>query len=385
MTQTERRRPPLRIALLWHNPDSPNLGVGALSRAHTSIVSSIADDLGRTLEIRWLGNGSGLNDVRATGRGMVSDFLGDRRFAAALDGVSYAFDIAEGDSFSDLYGFRRFGRIAGLGAVVARRGIPVVMAPQTIGPFGSAAARAVARRSLSRRSDVWVRDAESAGVVRTLTPGTTADLASDVAFRLEAGRVDLGRSSKLRIGLNVSGLLMTDPQQMRRMGTSYGSTVFELARWLDAVDGIEVHLVPHVLGRHTTGESDEVAVERLGDRFPNMTVARNVATPEEVKGYISRLDGFIGSRMHACIAALSSGVPVLPLSYSPKFAGLFGSLGYDATFDLTSSSPAAVVAAVEAFLDERAVWKARADTANEIAQHRIDGYEAGVRGLLDNA
>jgi len=259
------------------------------------------------------------------------------------------------------------------------------MAPQTIGPFDSAAARAVARRSLGHCSTVWVRDSESAGVVRTLTPGTTAELASDVAFRLEPGRVDLGQSTKLRIGLNVSGLLMTDPQQMRRMGASYGSMVFALAHWLDGLDGIEVHLVPHVLGRHTGGESDEVAVERLGDRFPNMTVARNVATPEEVKGYISRLDGFIGSRMHACIAALSSGVPVLPLSYSPKFVGLFGSLGYDATFDLASGSPTNVVAAVEAFLDERTEWQARANTANEIARHRIDGYEAGVRGMLDNA
>ncbi|MBP9830985.1 MAG: hypothetical protein KBC65_05930, partial [Polaromonas sp.] len=32
--------------------------------------------------------------------------------------------------------------------------------------------------------------------------------------------------------------------------------------------------------------------------------------------------------MHACIAAFSSGVPVVPMAYSRKFNGLFGTLGY---------------------------------------------------------
>src|SRR3546814_10027971 len=33
--------------------------------------------------------------------------------------------------------------------------------------------------------------------------------------------------------------------------------------------------------------------------------------------------------MHACIAAFSSGTPVMPVAYSRKFSGLFGTLGYD--------------------------------------------------------
>ena len=46
----------------------------------------------------------------------------------------------------------------------------------------------------------------------------------------------------------------------------------------------------------------------------------------------------MGARMHACIAAFSSGVPVVPMAYSRKFEGLFGSLGYDRTVDCTADS-----------------------------------------------
>ncbi len=385
MTDVTNRGRDLRIALLWHNPDSANLGVGALSRAHHAILTEVVAGLGRTLEVRWLGNGQRANGLRVTSRDIAAGAFGSDSFTAVLEGVVLAFDIAEGDSLTDLYGVRRFGRIVGLSEVVVRRGIPVVTAPQTIGPFRSSATRSVAARALRRRSSTWVRDAESVGVVRTLVPGATAHLASDAAFRLDLAPAELPDSSKLRIGLNVSGLLMRDPEQRRRMNNNYGSTVFALAQWLDGLNGVEVHLVPHVMGLQTDVDSDEGVARQLVDRFPDMVMAENLRTPEQAKGYISRLDGLIASRMHACIAALSTGVPVLPLSYSPKFRGLFASLGYDATVDLETSSADNVVQATEAFLDERPDWAHSAGTANDLALRRLDRYAAGVRELLDDA
>ena len=40
------------------------------------------------------------------------------------------------------------------------------------------------------------------------------------------------------------------------------------------------------------------------------------------------MDIFIGSRMHSTIAAFSSNVITIPISYSRKFEGLFNSLNY---------------------------------------------------------
>lgn len=47
----------------------------------------------------------------------------------------------------------------------------------------------------------------------------------------------------------------------------------------------------------------------------------------EIKGVIGQCDFFIGSRMHACIAALSQGVPCVGVAYSDKFEGVFDSVG----------------------------------------------------------
>ena len=47
----------------------------------------------------------------------------------------------------------------------------------------------------------------------------------------------------------------------------------------------------------------------------------------EIKSVIGQCDFFIGSRMHACIAALSQGIPAVGLAYSKKFRGVFESIG----------------------------------------------------------
>ena len=46
-----------------------------------------------------------------------------------------------------------------------------------------------------------------------------------------------------------------------------------------------------------------------------------------VKGIIGLCSFFIGSRMHACIAALSQGIPTVAVAYSKKFMGVFESAG----------------------------------------------------------
>ena len=49
----------------------------------------------------------------------------------------------------------------------------------------------------------------------------------------------------------------------------------------------------------------------------------------EMKYLIGQCDFFIGSRMHACIAALSQGVPAVGLAYSRKFMGVLRSIGVE--------------------------------------------------------
>jgi len=46
-----------------------------------------------------------------------------------------------------------------------------------------------------------------------------------------------------------------------------------------------------------------------------------------LKYIIGQCDMFIGSRMHACIAALSQHIPAVGIAYSRKFSGVFETVG----------------------------------------------------------
>jgi polysaccharide pyruvyl transferase WcaK-like protein len=55
-----------------------------------------------------------------------------------------------------------------------------------------------------------------------------------------------------------------------------------------------------------------------------------VDDPALYKGIASRLQLFLGGRMHPTIFAASVGTPVVGLAYNPKFDGFFGMLGLGA-------------------------------------------------------
>ena len=62
-------------------------------------------------------------------------------------------------------------------------------------------------------------------------------------------------------------------------------------------------------------------------------IAPKFKSPIEAKSYMSQLEFFTGSRMHATIGSLSAGVVTVPIAYSRKFSGVFGSLDYPFTLD----------------------------------------------------
>ena len=85
----------------------------------------------------------------------------------------------------------------------------------------------------------------------------------------------------------------------------------------------------------------------------------------EVKWVIGQCEFFIGSRMHACIAALSQGIPAVGLAYSGKFNGVFRTIGAeDLALDLRQMDIEAVVALVDGAYRSRP--EIRASLAREI-------------------
>jgi len=261
-----------------------------------------------------------------------------------LRGLDAVLDVSGGDSFTDLYGDWRFRAVTAPKALALVMDLPLVLLPQTYGPFSTAETRRRARELLLGAQRVWARDAHSLSVVRELLgPEFDADRqrdAVDVAFGLPArapveGAADsirkLRRDAGLVLGLNVSGLLFHREQQAQGqygLAAPYRTLVGALLRTLLAYPAARVLLIPHVVPPCGPEEDDVAACETLRASLPadaadRVAVAPTLSDPREVKWVISHCDWFCGTRMHACIAALSQCVPTLGIAYSDKTAGVF--------------------------------------------------------------
>jgi polysaccharide pyruvyl transferase WcaK-like protein len=132
-------------------------------------------------------------------------------------------------------------------------------------------------------------------------------------------------------------------------------------------------------------EDDARASATLAAEFPGTVLAPAFTSPSEAKTYIAGLDFFAGARMHACIAAFSSGVPVVPMAYSRKFEGLFGTLGYGRTVDCTTETAEAIRQKIAAAWEDRANLKAEAAAALARGREKLGAYEDGLRALMGRA
>ena len=383
---------PIKISLINHSTRNDNLGVGALTVSEVEILRDIAREVGREIKITivdWKdrrtpyveGADIRIVDLDKWMKYSPSGFL---RLARQSDLV---IDIGAGDSFADIYGSSRIRRMFWLKGLVHLSGTPLVMAPQTIGPFRKGWSRRLARWTMQRSALVVSRDRFSTEAARDLGAKDVIE-ASDVALRLPYDPLpprEPGAAPK--VGINISGLLMAGGYTGKNefgVRADYHELMRELIRYFQE-EGCEVHLVGHVLPENADiehGEDDAAANRVLAREFPDVVLAPHFRNPSEAKSYISGMDFFLGARMHACIAAFSSGVPVIPMAYSRKFAGLFGTIGYDYTVDCTRETSEEIMAKVATAWSERTEMKRLVTTSLQTGLEKLAQYETGLSRLI---
>lgn len=254
--------------------------------------------------------------------------------------------IAGGDSFSDIYGLARFLYVSLPQLLAIWMGKSLILLPQTLGPFRSRFARAIARYILNQASTIYSRDRAGLKSAAELL-GANRDARKlrfcyDLAFVLEPAAptgVDLlGLSGEKAdgsclVGLNVSGLLSMggyNRQNMFGLRVDYNELVRSIIQLLVERKNATVLLVPHVIGSGLECDSPacEVLYAELKDRYDGrVELISGDYNQSEIKYIIGQCDFFIGSRMHACIAAVSQCVPAVSIAYSDKFTGVMETLG----------------------------------------------------------
>jgi colanic acid/amylovoran biosynthesis protein len=355
----------MRVLVLWADDASPNLGVRALGSGTAELVRRVWPDA----EITFQNYGRRVPQLPI---GRVRSLVKERVLGSAgmqkwLAGFDLVIDTRSGDSFADIYGTRRLVVMSAVAEFATQAGVPVVLGPQTIGPFDSRSGRAIGRHSLRRSALVMARDSASAGHAGEL--GRIPDvLTTDVVFALPRPDVPKTRD----VVLNVSGLLWFDNPHVD--AASYRDTLGRLYRSL-RTDGREVTLLAHVLDSDNP-DSDIAAIRAFSASAAPDAEAVIPTGLDDVRTTVASAAVVIGSRMHACLNALSVGTPAIPLAYSRKFTPLLADLGWRHTVDLrTSDDPAAAVLRELASPD----LQRDADAAVERAHETLGAAERALR------
>lgn len=314
--------------VLWADQSSSNLGVRVLAEGAETLAHQA---WGESAEVDFQSFELGPLGTQLTGKVVLRGLLtGSKELRSRISHYDAVLDTGAGDSFTDIYGLKRLVIMTYARFVAKQSKVPVVFAPQTIGPFKTALGRVLARYSLRAAHTVMARDSKSNDSARSL--GTPADcLATDMAFALDQPAKKFASTDVL---LNVSGLLWNSDAHLPK--ERYRALTREIIDGLLALDK-RVTLLAHVIDNPSI-DNDTSVVQDLGHEFGGRVSVFIPADLQQARSYIAASNIVIGARMHACLNALSVGVPTVPLAYSRKFAPLLGDIGWPHTVDLRTGT-----------------------------------------------
>lgn len=382
----------LAIGLLWHSAGAGNLGIGALTVGNLESARLAAKAVGVTPKFTILHFPSDLPRPYVAGDDVEIFDIHRRSMTspsglwAAIGKLDCVLDIGAGDSFTDIYGAKRFAFLSIAKEMVLLQGKPLVLSPQTIGPFSRQPYKAIAAHAMNKAYAVVARDPESMKAIATLAPKARAVQSIDVAFRLPFTAPPKRNGGPLEVGVNVSGLLFNGGYAGANeygLDIDYADLMRRFIAGLIQRPEVRVHLVPHVFSERLPVDDDGRVADLLAKEFPGVVRAPDFASPSEAKSYIAGLDFLTAGRMHACIAAYSAGVPVVPIAYSRKFSGLFGGvLDYPHQVPVRGLNTDQALAFLNDALGNRAELAAAIREGHKVVAPALAAYDAVLEELF---
>lgn len=263
--------------------------------------------------------------------------LFSQKYAAKISKVAA---INGGDGFSDIYGKRIFlQRLPGINFAMEHH-LPLVLLPQTIGPFKTGDCLTIATDILKYSSKVYVRDDCYVNELESM--GAKYEKTNDLSYYMKPEPWDIDIDTPNSVGVNVSGLAWDNNfHTLAGQFENYPQLMEGIVKMFQKM-GKTVYLIPHSYNYNQPepNNDDLKAARELYQKIENknnvVLIDRDLISPQ-VKYVISQMSFFIGTRMHANFAAIFSKVPLFGLAYSYKFKGAFENNGiFNRTADINN-------------------------------------------------
>lgn len=263
------------------------------------------------------------------------------RFLKAVNECDFIFDETFGDGFADIYFSKPVYRDTLLKSIIGRSHTKYIMTPQTYGPFKDKKLERFAGNAIKKADFVFARDQISGDYAEQISKRKVITV-TDLAFALPYDIVNT-TNRKNDFGINVSGLLWKggfNKKNQFGLTITYKKYCQDLIEYLLKETDYNIHLIPHVTicndkNKNIPDSDSEACIElkKLFDKEDRVILAPDFINPIDAKNYIAKMKFFLGARMHSTIAAFSTGVITIPLSYSRKFQGLYNNLEYPYVLD----------------------------------------------------
>lgn len=177
---------------------------------------------------------------------------------------------------------------------------------------------------INRYSYIIVRESLSYNILKQVYKNSdNLILACDPAFLLDAKPVKLPENFKVNntVGINLSPLVFADIENTNDL---MYMNIFNLIDYIISFTDLNICLIPHVYSVNDNLQDFKV-LKKIYEHYPDcdrMSIVNEEYSCEELKFIISNCRFFIGARTHSMIAAYSTGVPALAISYSIKSKGI---------------------------------------------------------------
>lgn len=252
-------------------------------------------------------------------------------------------------------------------------GRAVIIFPSTIGPLFRPLTRIFTRNVLKKLDLVYVRDHQSAEIVRSLKDVSAERLIEcpDLAVLQNPDALDSAQfRERHRIAeqqpiVGISAMRWTYVHNSKDTPYSnYGSYVEQMARLADTVVeryGAFVIFYPTNFPERGCREDDVSVAREIRNRMEHRnsaSVLESLPSATQFQGMLSLSEVNITTRMHACILSTGAAVPTLSVNYLFKLRGYMASLGLEEfSIDIEEFNAATMIEMFDRMWRERQQWR----------------------------